>query len=50
MLCRGDYIRLEAVAYKFESLAIILTEEFHCSIGIYLMNGEGTNLPRLEFS
>ena len=47
---KGDCIWLEAVSIHFESLVFILTEEFHCSIWIILMNGEGTNPPRLEFS
>ena len=47
---KGDCIWLEAVSIHFESLVFISSEEFHCSIWIYLMNGEGTNLSRLEFS
>ena len=38
------------MAIHLQSLVVILTKEFHCSIGIYLMNGEGTNPPRFEFS
>ena len=48
--CEGDCIRLQAVAIHFESSIVLRALDFHCPIGINLMNCEGASLPRLKFS